>query len=160
MEEKYIKIIMDSLLKKIGVLDSIIQKNEEQTNILKEEETDWDAFDRTVDDKATMIDQMEELDKGFDELFAKVKSVLETPTGKKRFAIQIREMQNMIRQITEKSVSIQAAEVRNKQLVEQCFSRSHQKIGQSRSSGRVAMDYYKNMQQTHVVTPAFLDSKK
>jgi hypothetical protein len=59
----------------------------------------------------------------------------------------------------EKSASIQAAEVRNKALIEKRFAESHQRIGQSRTSSRIARDYYKNMQQAQVVAPAFLDKK-
>ena len=160
MEQNYIMIMLDSLQKKSGVLDNIIKKNEEQTEILKEENTDWDAFDRNADEKSELIDKMDQLDEGFEDLFEKVKATIETPEGKQKYAIQIKAMQKLISEITEKSVTIQAAETRNKQLVEKCFKQSHQRIGQSRNTSRVARDYYKNMQQTHVVPPAFLDSKK
>ncbi len=160
MEEKYIMIMLDSLQKKSGVLSDIIKKNGEQSQILKEEETDWDAFDRNADEKMELIERIDELDEGFDQLFEKVKMLLESQEGKDRYGEQIRRMQQLIREITDKSTSIQATESRNKKLVEQRFQQSRQKIGQSRNSSRIVRDYYRNMQQTQVVPPAFLDNKK
>ena len=152
--------MLDSLQKKSEVLSDIIKKNGEQSQILKEEETDWDAFDRNADEKMELIGQLDELDEGFDQLFERVKTLLESQEGKARFGEQIRKMQELIREITDKSASIQATEARNKQLVEQRFQQSRQKIGQSRNSSRIARDYYRNMQQMQVVSPAFLDNKK
>lgn len=160
MEENYIIIMIESLQKKLAVLDRIIQCNEEQTEILKEENTDWDEFDRNADEKVGLIDQMDRLDQGFDQVFAEIEPLLTSPEGKQQYREQIRQMQELIGQITEKSVSIQATEARNKQLVEQRFTQSHQRFGQSRNSSRIARDYYKSMQQTQFVSPAFLDSKK
>ncbi len=160
MEENYITIMIESLQNKADVLDQIIHKNEEQTRILQSEITDWDAFDRNADEKSDLIEKLDKLDVGFDQLFAKVESELGSPAGKQRYKEQIRKMQELITKITEKSVSIQRVEVQNKQLVEKRFAESHQRFGQSRSTSRVAMDYYKNMQQTHVVSAAFLDQKK
>ncbi len=160
MEEKYIIIMIESLQKKLTVLDHISQKNDEQTKILNEEQTDWEAFDRNADEKSELIEQLDQIDEGFELLFEKIKSAIASETGKSRYKKQIEQMQDLIERITEKSVSIQAVEVRNKQMVEKRFMQSHQKFGFSRNSSRIARDYYKNMQQTQVVTPAFLDSKK
>ncbi|MCR5418315.1 MAG: flagellar protein FlgN [Lachnospiraceae bacterium] len=152
--------MIESLQNKIAVLDEIIIKNDDQTKILNQDDVDWDSFDRNADEKLELIERMDKLDEGFERLFEKIKELLGTEEGKRAYARQIRTMQSQISIITEKSVSIQAVEARNKQLVEQKFSQSHKRLGQSRNTSRVAMDYYKNMQQTHVVTPAFLDSKK
>ncbi len=160
MKENYITIMIESLQNKVGILDSIIQKNEEQTKILQSENTDWDAFDRNADEKSELIEKMDKLDVGFDQLFAKVENELSSAEGKQQYKTQIHKMQDLITKITEKSVSIQRVEARNKQLVEKRFTESHQRFGQSRSTSRVAMDYYKNMQQTHIVSAAFLDQKK
>ncbi len=160
MDGNYINIMIESLQNKIAVLDEIIIKNDDQTKILNQDDVDWDSFDRNADEKLELIERMDKLDEGFERLFEKIKELLGTEEGKRAYARQIRTMQSQISIITEKSVSIQAVEARNKQLVEQKFSQSHKRLGQSRNTSRVAMDYYKNMQQTHVVTPAFLDSKK
>ena len=61
MEQKYIMIMLDSLQKKSEVLSDIIKKNGEQSQILKEEETDWDAFDRNADEKMELIGQLDEI---------------------------------------------------------------------------------------------------
>ncbi len=159
MEANYVNIMIGSLQKKIEILEGIIQKNEEQKKILEEESTDWDAFDKNADEKSDLIDGIDELDQGFDSLFSKVKDLLGSSDGRQKYKSQIERMQSLIRRITEMSVEIQAAEVRNKALVEKRFSESHQRIGQSRASSKVARDYFKSMQQAHVVAPAFLDKK-
>lgn len=160
MEENYIIIMIESLQKKISVLEHISEKNEEQTKILSAEETDWDAFDRNADEKSELIEQLDRIDEGFEKLFHNVESLLTTTDGRARFKEQIKQMQGLINTITEKSVAIQAVEARNKQMVEKRFAQSHQRLGKSRNSSKVARDYYKNMQQTQFVSPAFLDSKK
>ena len=160
MDENYIIIMIESLQNKIDVLDQIIRCNDQQTEILKDEVTDWDAFDRNADEKAALIEQMNKLDQGFDQVFAEIEGLLVSSDGKTKYREQIRRMQSLISQITERSVSIQSTEARNKQLVERRFAQSHQRFGQSRNSSRVARDYYRNMQQTQVVSPTFLDSKK
>ncbi len=159
MEQDYVNIMIDSLQKKIDVLDAIIRKNEEQNKIVATDITDWDTFDKNADEKSELIDKIEEIDQGFDSLFKKVETVLQSPFGKQTYRDQIAKMQQLITLITEKSVAIQAAEVRNKTLIEKRFAESHQRIGQSRTSSKVARDYYRNMQQTQVVAPAFLDKK-
>ncbi len=160
MEQNYIGIMIESLQKKLNVLAQIEGKNKEQEVLLQGDSVEWDAFDRSTDEKAELIEEMDRLDEGFEQLYSRVEEKISTPEGKQACKPQIKQMQELIAAITEKSVSIQASEARNKKLVEDQFARSKQKIGQSRNSGRVAMDYYKNMQQTHVVEPAFWDSKK
>jgi hypothetical protein len=68
-------------------------------------------------------------------------------------------MQKLITQITEKSVSIQAEEERNKKLIESRFSREKSRIKSGRSQSRVALDYYNNMNKLNHVDSQFWDKK-
>ncbi|MBQ8878194.1 MAG: flagellar export chaperone FlgN [Lachnospiraceae bacterium] len=160
MEKQYLPIMVQSLEKKIGILDQIIEKNKEQTEILNDPDMKWDDFDANANQKMNLIDEMEKLDDGFEELFARVKEELQSPGGKTKYAQVIVQMQGLIQQITERSVSIQAQEARNKALVEQYFRHTREIIRKGRTSSRAAMDYYKNMSQTSFASPFFLDSKK
>lgn len=59
----------------------------------------------------------------------------------------------------DKSVSIQAQENRNRMAVERAFYRERQDIGKGKRSMSVAMDYYRNMSNSHVVDPQYMDQK-
>lgn len=160
MEKQYLAIMEQSLVKKTEILDRIIEKNKEQTEILNNPEMQWEDFDENANRKMDLIEEMQKLDEGFEDLFERVRGELEAEGGKERHADAIRRMQQLITQITEKSVSIQAQEARNKTLVEQYFRQAREKIRGGRTSSKVAMDYYKNASWTAVSQPHFLDSKK
>ena len=160
MEKQYLAIMEQSLEKKIGILDRIIAKNQEQNAILNDPNMKWEDFDDNANRKMELIEEIDKLDEGFEDLFERVKEELESPGGKEKNAAQIVRMQELIRQITEKSTSIQAQEARNKVLVEQYFQQSRERIRKGRTSSKAAMDYYKSMSQTSFAQPHFLDDKK
>lgn len=160
MEKQYLSIMEESLAKKIGILDEIIVKNNEQTVILNDPNMKWEDFDDNANRKMELIGEMEKLDEGFEDLFRHVKEELQAPDGKEKYAQNISHMQEMISQITERSVSIQAQEARNKTLVEQYFRQSREKIRKGRTSSKAALDYYKSMSQASFTQAHFLDNKK
>ena len=67
-EESYIQILIQSLHQKVEALDSIIEKNKEQYEILSAEEADMDAFEENVKAKSEFIDKIVFLDDGFEEI--------------------------------------------------------------------------------------------
>ena len=69
MESTYVDIMIQSLNKKIQVLEEIKKLNILQKQILEEDGADADEFDNVVEQKATLIEQMTQLDSGFDKLF-------------------------------------------------------------------------------------------
>ncbi len=158
MPETYIDIMMQSLRKKEQVLDAIIRLDDLQKEQLENPESPVEAFDQTVEDKAALIEQMEQLDSGFDKLYAHVRE--ELSANRERYAQQIRSMQELIRSITDKSVRIQAQEARNKELMIQKFSRVKRQAREIRANSRATTQYYKNMMQLNVVEPQFMDNKK
>ena len=160
MEKQYLSIMQQSLEKKVEILDCIIKKNEEQNAILKDPNMKWEDFDENANCKMQLIEEIDKLDEGFEDLFQRVKEELDAPDGKERYAAEILRMQELIRRITEKSTSIQAQESRNKTLVEQYFQQSRERIRKGRTSSKAAMDYYKSMSQTSFTQPHFLDNKK
>ena len=160
MEKQYFAIMEQSLEKKVGILDRIIEKNKEQNEILKQEDMQWEDFDENANQKMDLIEEMQKLDEGFEDLFERVRQELEAQGGKEKHADVIRRMQILISQITEKSASIQTQEARNKMLVEQYFQQAREKIRGGRVSSKAAMDYYKSMSQTSFAQSHFLDDKK
>ena len=158
MNEQYLTILQESLQKKIQILDEIYRLCEYQGAILAEESVDYDKFDVCVDDKDICIEQLNRLDDGFEQLYSRVSE--ELLNNKEKYKDWIVTTKGLIAQITEKSVAIQAAEKRNKLSVEAAFNNGRKSIGQSKKSVKVAMDYYRNMSRTGVITSQYMDKKK
>ena len=57
-ENSYIQVLIQSLHQKVEALDSIIEKNQEQYEILSAEEADMDAFEKNIDEKSQYIDKI------------------------------------------------------------------------------------------------------
>lgn len=157
-DNQYINIMLQSLQKKLKVLDSIIQINKRQKEELENPSLDPDDFDKTVEEKSELIEQLELLDNGFEKLYEKVREELQA--NKEEHRDEILQMQNDIRLLTEKSMEIQTQEARNKQLMEQKFASVKKQVKEIRSSQKVVNQYYKNMMKKGYTEPHFLDNKK
>ncbi len=158
MEQTYVDIMIQSLNKKIQVLDKIMELNYLQKEQLINAGTPVEEFDKTVEDKATLIEQLEQLDSGFDKLYERVRETLKE--DKESYTEQIGLMQEAIRRITDKSMEIQTQEARNKELLTQKFAFIKDTAKSLRTNKKVVSQYYKNMQQLNYVDPQFLDNKK
>lgn len=158
MAENYLLIMIQSLKKKIQVLDCIIDANVRQKAGLEDPNLDPDDFDKTVEEKTKYIEQLDLLDSGFDKLFARVKEVLEN--DKAAYKNEIKEMQTLITRITEKSSEIQVQEARNKELMSQKFAKIHKQARDVRVSQQAVNQYYQNMKKLNVIDPQFMDNKK
>lgn len=158
MSEQYLNILKESLVKKLDVLEEILRISSRQKEILSAAPVDYEEFDRCVDDKDICIEQLNKLDEGFESLYQKVSQ--EINANRQYYAEWIRSCQQLITQITEKSVEIQAMEARNKQMIEEQFRRDRKEFGQGKRSVEVARNYYRNMSQTQVVPPQYMDWKK
>ena len=72
-KSRYIPIMIQSLKKKEEVLDNIIRINQRQKEELDNPSLDPDDFDATFAEKEKLIDQLDTLDSGFQELFEKIR---------------------------------------------------------------------------------------
>ena len=158
MDKLYLTILMESLQKKIRILDQIIMADQEQREALEDPNLDPDDFDRIVEKKAEFIDQLEQLDEGFEEVFARVKEELDG--NREQYKEQIHIMQDLIRKITDKSFLIQKQEAQNKELMEKKFTAVRSQAREVRKSQKIADQYYKNMMKNNYNDPQFLDNKK
>lgn len=158
--KQYIAIMIQSLQQKNDVLSQIIDRTKEQMELLQKTNIDFDAYDVKVDKKTALISTLEQLDVGFDSLYNKIQEILSSAGGREVYRDEIKQMQELITAITEKSTQIQALEARNKQMLETGFALARKQLRGSKTTSKAAMDYYQNMRQTSVVTPQFLDSKK
>ena len=158
MTNTYVDIMIQSLNKKIRVLEEIKKINITQKELLEDDKADADVFDKTVEQKAGLIEQMNQLDSGFDKLFDRVKDELETK--KETYASRIQMMQTLIRQITDISMELQAQESRNKDLMTRKFVSIRERAKVVRTNQKAANQYYQNMMQLNVIEPQFMDNKK
>ena len=111
----YITILSDSLRKKIDVLQNILDLTKEQGQILSEsdiEKMDVDGFDRIVEKKYELLNEMQELDNGFDSVYKKIGKML--ADNKDMYKSEILQMQNLIRTITNIGMELESLEQQNK----------------------------------------------
>ena len=128
MTGNYLTLLEESLRRKLQVKLDVLGHIEEigqvQTEILKKETFDMEAFDRTVDEKDAFVTELIKLDEGFESLYDRIKE--EFARDKSSYAGQIKHLQKLISEITDKNVSIQAEESRNKAMLENYFAKERQ----------------------------------
>lgn len=156
--ENQLTILEESLEKKLKVLAKIQEYNQLQANAFADGAMKLEDFDRAVEEKGRLIEELKLLDDGFEALYARLAEQLQD--YKEQYASQIRRLQQLITQVTELGVSIQAQEMRNKQLVEQFFAKERAGIRQNRKTSKAAYDYYKGLKNNAYSGMSSYDTKK
>lgn len=156
--DNYLNILEESLRKKLVLLDEIQVHNLKQCEIFSAETVELAVFDEVIEEKGRLIEEITKLDEGFETLYANLSGQLQKERA--RYAAQIKVLQDLIRQVTEKSVTIQAQEARNKALIEAHFAREKKHIRDSRINSRVAYGYYKNLDKAVLEASRAFDFKK
>ena len=117
-----------------------------------------DAFDEAINQQGFYIEELDKLDQGFETVYDRVRE--ELLRDKARYRMEIIRMKEMIQQITDKIVTLNAGNMRNKMLAEAQFKKKKLAIGSGVSKNRVATNYYNNMNNLNYVSPQFYDNKK
>ncbi|WP_075721668.1 flagellar export chaperone FlgN [Roseburia sp. 499] len=157
-DKEYIAILQQSLEKKNRILDLIVEKNKEQRILFTDETLPPERLEENIKEKGDLVDQLNQLDDGFEQVYNRVREILNKE--KEAYRDEIKKMQELIREITDKSATIQAQEQRNKELAAQKFASVKKEIRKARTSTKAASQYYKSMAKTNVVDSQFLDKKK
>lgn len=158
MNQSGAQILLQSLEKKNKVLDQMILQNCLQERILKEDELDMDAFDAAIDQQSSYVDELDRLDRGFEAVYDRVRE--ELMQNKEHYRTEITRIKEQIQLITDKIVTLNAGNMRNKMLAENQFKKKKLAIGSGVSKNRVATNYYNNMNNLNFVSPQFYDNKK
>ncbi len=158
MLKQYLDMLSESLKEKSGLLDSLLEATKAQDQLLSAEELDMEAFDQLVNAKDEDVNRLIRLDEGFENLYQKLKENLEA--GKDQYKSQIKELQELIREVTEKGLQVEAQEKRNKARLEFHIKNEKNRIQRGRSTSRAAMNYYESMNRLGVNTPQFMDNRK
>lgn len=152
------QILVESLEKKSRVLDEIIKENEAQERLFHQEELDVEALDASADRMGELAEKLELLDEGFEAVYDRIRK--ELIDNKAAYREEIKRMQELIAEITEKVVGINAARMRNKLQAENQFKKSRQQIGKVSSKMKASQNYYNSMNKLNYVDPQFYDNKK
>lgn len=158
MTENYLKVLEESLEKKLQIMTKLQEYNLEQQKIFQAQEVELEKFDEYVDKKSELIEELTALDSGFETLYRNVSEELQG--NREKYTAQIKRLQELVTRVTEESVTIQAQEARNKKLVEDHFRKERSNIAQNRKTSKAAFDYYRSMSQSNVAPPQFMDSKQ
>lgn len=158
MIENYLGILEESLRKKIAILDEIGAYNNAQEKLLKQEKVSLEDLDANMNQKDELIRKVTGLDEGFEALYERIRDQL--AANKDAYKKQIRIIQELISQVTDRSVAIQAQESRNKKLIEQFFSKERIQLGQNRQASKAAYDYYKSMSRATTMSSQIMDQKQ
>lgn len=152
------QILVESLEKKSRILDEVMKENETQEHLFKQEELDMEALDASADRMGALADKLELLDEGFESVYDRIRQ--ELLDNKNAYREEIKRMQALIAEITEKVVKINAARMRNKLQAENQFQKSRQQIGKVSSKMKASQNYYNNMNRLSYVDSQFYDTKK
>ena len=158
MSDTYISMMIESLEKKLKLLDRAIEIDKEQEELITQEDPDTKALDANIDAKGALVDELNTLDLGFENMYAKVRE--ELINNKDAHKDEIRTLQQFIRKITEKVAEVEAFEARSKINVENYLKRRRKKISGSRASAKAANSYALNMRSMGSGGSVFLDNKK
>ena len=158
MMDNYLDILEESLQKKLKVLEEITVYNQEQEQLLRKESVSLEELDENMKQKDELIQKVTTLDEGFETLYERVRGQL--LVNKDDYKEQIRKLQQLISQVTEKGVSIQAQESRNKKLIEDYFKKERSRLRQGRQMSKAVYGYYKNMSNAGMTDPQIMDQKK
>lgn len=158
MTEDYLQIMIESLEKKVGALDRIIELEKKQLELAVREPIDLKAYDVSMDEKGRLIDELGRLDDGFTATYERVKD--EIQADPEQYKEQVHVMQELIRAVVEKKVTIEAQEQRNKQAMQSMLSTKRREIRKVQVSSSAASKYYKAMSQINDVDPQLMDRKK
>ncbi|TCL54018.1 hypothetical protein EDD76_12329 [Kineothrix alysoides] len=157
MIENYLQVLEQSMHKKTDILSRIQEINLNQEQILKNEGSVED-FGATIDEKEKLIEELSKLDEGFETLYRHIEEQL--VGGREQYKSQIAKLQQLIVEVTEKSVAIQAQETRNYKLAQNYFTVGRKTLQKNRTTSKAALDYYKSMSNSQIVQPQFMDKKK
>ena len=130
----YIEILKESLKKKISVLDQIAEQNRIQEELAKAADFDYDVFSKTLE----------------------AKEALQQSEHKE----EIKQLQVLVKEITDKSMDIMAQEKRNKEAILNRKDSLKKEVAMARSTNKAAANYYRTMSKMNVIDSQFIDKKK
>ncbi len=157
-ERVYLQLLIDAMGKKMAILGRLIEVTGEQEALMEAENFDDDGFLHTISVKEDQLAELEAVDQGFDRVFELVKE--EVLENRFKYEVQIKALQGYITAITDKSVKLQAMELRNKAKMETLLANKRKELRRSRVSTQSVSKYYRSMTNHAEEQSFFYDKKK
>ncbi len=154
----YVNIMRESLERKRKYLAEILKLTNEQSVIATAEKFDDERFSEIVEKKDVLIDNINEIDKGFSSVYDRVR--IEIQQEPSAYRDELLSIQELIRTCVDLGMQIEAVEERNRAAMEQVFSVKFQGVRQMKQSKTVADKYYKSMANGMVNDSLLYDRKK
>lgn len=158
MTEDYLQIMIESLEKKIDVLDQVLALDKRQIAIALAQPFDMEKYDKSMDEKGALIDELNRLDDGFTSTYERVRD--EVQANPKAYAEKVQRMQDLIRMAVDKGMAVEAQEQRGKQAMKSAITSKRKEIRNMKVSSEAATKYYKSMSKINNVDPQLMDRKK
>ncbi len=143
----YVDMMVDALRRKKKILLFLQEKTREQEILLKDEEMDPALFQALIDKKGEKIEELNQIDEGFDALFRNVEK--EITTNREEYKSEILEMQKLIGEVSELGIQIQALEHQNSGHFKVYLANQRKTIREFHVNNRTASSYYQNMANAH-----------
>ena len=157
--QTYVTVLEDTLYTKEEVLQKIYEATKHQEASLLMQEADMESFEQEMDIQDTLLQKLEELDRGFESIYEKIATALQYQ--KEAYKAQILKMQERIKRCTDLGVQIQATEQRNRERLEAYLTMERQEIAKFQSNNKTANLYHQHMANQHQEWQSyFLDRKK
>ena len=147
----------DSLIKKRDILKAVVELNITQEHLLNATEFDGDSFQKNMEEKSKCIDELNSLDEGFQIIYDRIRQDVEE--YKANYMTEIIRLQELIKEVSGLSATIQSQETRNKVRAENKFRQLRQDNKTAKRSVSMVNKYYKNMSRVSQ-EPQFMDKKK
>ena len=155
----YVVMLRESLEKKADILRVLQIRNKEQEAILKDPNSTPDDLEKNMNMKSELIERIVVLDDGFEQLFNRVKDILEE--DRDTYADEIKLMQDLIKRVTALTADVEASEYRNKEYAKTRFANVRKDAREIKKTSDAVSSYYKHMMSPKTTAdPAFLDKKK
>ena len=143
MSEDYIRVLKESLEKKVDILNSIVVRNEQQKQLFESDTTTPDELESNIEAKGRLVDQIVALDDGFEQLFKRVEK--ELSDHREEYKEEIRQMQDLIRRVTELSAKVESQEQRNRNLASSFFAGKKKTVKHVSKGTQAVSRYYQSM---------------
>lgn len=161
-QEAQVGTQMDMLEKclvcKKELLRKIYEATREQEAILDTEPFSEEAFENTLQAKEELIRLLAQYDEGFENTFARIREAV--LSDRERYRARIESMQELIAQLTDQGVRIQALEQKNRLKLEVYLNGRKQEIKAFNVSSRTVSNYYKSMTGAGKGEAYFMDKKR
>lgn len=155
----YINILIDTLNKKLNILKQIMDETGIQKDLLDNTPLDVEKYEESFAVKDVLINNILELDQGFENLYDRIKE--EITSNKNKYREEILTLQGLIQELTDISIKLQLLESSNKIKMEVYFKNQKSEIKRKKIFNKTALGYYKNMTDQHQEGQSyFIDKKK